>query len=77
MDRTKLIHVVALVRARTCIHEREHARYEQGRFMVGYGIWTRKNCTSLTVLPLAVAEEKRIRCRIGVTELAGLADETS
>ena len=77
MDRSQLVHMVALVRSRTGVHEREHSCDQQGRLVVGYRIWTGKYRAGLTVFSLTVAEEERIGSRIIVSQLACLADEAS
>ena len=60
MDRSQLVHVVALVRARTGVHEGEHAGDKQGRLVVRNCERTGKNGARLTVLPVAVAEEQGV-----------------
>ena len=61
MDRTEFVHMVALVRAGACIHEREHSGDQQGRFVVGHRKRTGEDCAGLSVFALTVAEEQRIR----------------
>ena len=60
MDRTQFIHMVALVRARSGIHEGEHTGNEQRTLVVSHREWTGKDGARLTVLSLTVAEEERI-----------------
>ena len=77
MDRTELVHVVALVGAGTGIHEGKHSRYQKRGLVVRDSIGTRENGAGFTVFPVAVAEEQGIRCRISVSDMAGLAYEAS
>ena len=77
MDRTKLIHVVALVGTRTGVHEREHPRNEQRTLVVRHGEGTGKDGTSLAILTLAITEEQGIRSRIIMPQLAGLPHEAA
>ena len=72
MYRAEFIHMVALIRARTGIHKREHTSDEQRRFVVCHGERTCKDGASLAILSLAVTEEQRIRCRVVVTNRARL-----
>ena len=76
MYRAELVHVIALVRARTCIHEREHAGDEKGGLVMRHGIRPGEKGAGFTVLPLTVAEEKGIGCAVAVPEYAGLPHET-
>ncbi len=77
MDRAKFVHVVALVRARSGIHEREHARNEQGALVVSHRERSCKDGASLAVLALAVAEKQRVGGRICVAHLAALPHKAS
>ena len=77
MDRTKLIHVIALVGTRTGVHEREHPRNEQRTLVVRHGEGTGKYGTCFAVLSLTVTEEQGIRSRIIMPQLAGLPHEAA
>jgi len=77
MDRSQLVHVVALVRAGTCVHEREHTCYEQRTFMVCHGEGTCEDGTCFAVFALAVAEKQRVRGRITVPQPTGLSHEAA
>ena len=67
----------ALVGTRTGIHKGKHTRNQQCGFMMGDGIRTGKDCTGLTVLALAIAEEKRVGSGIIMSQTTGLAYETT
>ena len=73
----ELVHVIALVRARTGIHKREHTGNEQRRLVVRHSERSGKDSTRLTILSLAVAEEQRIAGRIVMPQLTGLPHETA
>lgn len=77
MDGPELVHVVALVRAAAGVHEREHARNQQGGLMMRHGEGPGEDGAGLSVLSLAVAEEERVGGGIPVPELAGLAHEAA
>ena len=69
--------MVALVRARTGIHEGEHSGYQKRALMMGHGERSGKDCARLAVFALAVAEEQGVAGGIGMSETAGLADEAA
>ena len=77
MDRAKLVHVVALVRAAAGVHEREHAGDEQRTLVVSDGKRPGKDGAGFSVLPLAVAEKQRIGCAVAVSKYAALAHEAA
>ena len=58
MNGSQLIHVVALIRARTGVHEAEHTGDEQCGLVVCYGERSGKDGAGFSVLALAVAEEE-------------------
>ena len=77
MDRPQLIHVVALIGSRTCIHKREHSGNQQSRFMMCHGERTCENSTCFTVLSLAITKKQRIGSGIIMSQFTGLPDETT
>ena len=62
MDRTELVHMVALVRPRPCIHEGELASDKECRLVVRDGEGSCEDSTRLAVLSMAVAKEEGVRC---------------
>ena len=73
MHRTALIHVVALIRSRTGVEEREHTANEQRRLVVCHSVGSGKHSTCLAVLALTVGEEYGVGCRISVSQNACFA----
>ena len=74
VDGSELVHVVALVAAAACVHEREQACDEERRLVVRHGEGAGKDGAGFAVLLLAVAEEERVAGRVAVAEHAGLTD---
>ena len=77
MDGPELVHVVALVRSAAGVHEREHARDQQGGLVMRHGEGPGEDGAGLSVLSLTVAEEERVGGGIPVPELACLAHEAA
>ncbi len=77
MNWAKFVHVIALVRARTSIQKREHARNEQRRFVVRNGVRTSKNGGRLAVHALAIGKKERIERRIVLVHDTALSHETA
>ena len=77
MNRSQLIHVITLIRARSRIHERKHTGNKQSRLVVSYCKRSSEDSTSLSIFSLTVTEEKRIGSRIVMSQMTCLPNETT
>ena len=77
MYRARLIHMVTLVGAATCIEKGEVTGNQQRRTVVGHRIGTGKDCTSLAVRTVAVGKKERLFCRKAIFDDHPFADKTA